>query len=217
MYVSIIPIGSFCQVADQLNEKGLPYARTPWEYTVTPLQALLDAVRDDGSAFGLEVERFDNDGTVICKRYGHLHHHDFSRDFANGNKIMPLQQEEIDTCRSKFLHKMETFRKAARAEGKKLYIRLAGEGRNPIAWPYLHDPDPLKHSRLNELAAALEEYADADFDLLFVYYRSLTKIEDDEPLDRRIKLNGLPNSIEMQSTGDSGPWLDVFRSIGVVG
>ena len=150
-YSSVIPIGSVCQVSDQLKHNEIDYVHTPWEWAVTPLQALIDAIDDDGQSFGLEMERYDRNYTVKCLRYGHLHHHDFTRDIADDNRVAPLSIEEITQCRSKFLHKMSRFRDACRTDGKKLFIRLGGEFREPIAWPYIGDPEPLAFSRINHL------------------------------------------------------------------
>lgn len=215
-YSHVIPIGSVCQVSDQLKHHGVEYVHSPWEWTVTPLQALIDAIEDDGQNFGIALERHDRNYTVRCLEYGHLHHHDFTRDLNDDNRVAPLTEDEIAQCRSKFLHKMGRFREACRTPGKKLFIRLGGEFREPIAWPYTGDPEPLRHSRLNQLAQTLERYCgSADLSIAQVRYGSLVQTSDDEPLDQRVAMFTLPDSVGRTSVGDFEPWVRIFKNLGL--
>ena len=131
--------------------------------------------------------------------------HDFTRDIADDNRVAPLSIEEITQCRSKFLHKMSRFRDACRTDGKKLFIRLGGEFREPIAWPYIGDPEPLAFSRINHLVRTLERYCrSSDFVLAHVRYPSLVSVAADEQLDQKVKLLTLPDSVGRTSVGDFG-------------
>ena len=78
-YEAVISLGGLCQVPYQVEQRFGLRISSPFDWLVTPLEAVTKILADDGASFGQAASpRFDG-ATAVCDRYGVAYHHDFPR------------------------------------------------------------------------------------------------------------------------------------------
>ena len=219
MYQSIISLGAWCQVSEQLRLHKLPRTLSPLEWTVATWDAMTAVIRDDGQRLCHDIVLEGEVPNAVCKTYGLVHPHDFHPpcdDFHQWKEIDPKEQDE---ARSKYARKMEAFRQACRAnEGRIAFIRMGGEAKPAVAWPYMHDKKPVTASRVNTLVEDLKTYCGHEnFDLFVVLHEEWHPFEKDVELASNATiLERPPVAPPVDWFGHQELWTELLQTMGIL-
>ena len=79
-FTAVVSLGGDCTGAVE-TKRFFAGRKTvsPFDYLVTPFDALLKVFDDDGAQFGIDFHPVHGAQSVQCERYGVLYHHEFSR------------------------------------------------------------------------------------------------------------------------------------------
>lgn len=166
-FAAAISLGGNCEPAHWLRAFGRYSVRGPFDWLVTPLEALPLILREDGARLGTEFALASAGTSVRCRAYGVLYHHEFRR--GAGDAVM-FDAVTIAACRSKLAHKWASLLAAyaqAQADGLSLlFLRLGGD--TGLPWDRIGSHGALlRATDLNAVTAALAvRFPDLDFRLL---------------------------------------------------
>lgn len=125
-FAAAVSLGGNCETAHWLRAHDRHAVRGPFDWLVTPLDALAAILREDGARLGTEFALANAGTSVRCRAYGVLYHHEFPRDAENA---VVFDAAATADCRSKLAHKWANLVAAcARAEADGLpllFLRLA--------------------------------------------------------------------------------------------
>lgn len=220
MYQSIISLGAWCQVAEQLRLHHLPRTLSPLEWTVAPWDAMTAVIRDDGRHLCADVRIEGEDRQPVCQHYGLLYPHDFHPPHGDKSQWFEITPEELAAAQSKYAHKMSEFRRACRQkEGRIAFIRMGGEALPAIPWPYLHDTKALKASKINQLVEDLKAYCGHDdFDLFIFLHEEWHPLDMDAILAPNVRvLERPPVAPPVEWYGHKAIWTELLQTIGLMG
>lgn len=166
-FAGAVSLGGNCETAHWLRVHGRHGVRGPFDWLVTPLDALPAVLADDGARLGT-VFALANAGTSVrCRAYGLLYHHEFPR--GAGDAVV-FDADTLAACRSKMAHKWASLgaacERAVAAGLPMLFLRLWGG--TDLAWDRIGSGKAeLRAGDLNALAAALVgRFPGLDFRLL---------------------------------------------------
>ena len=215
-FTAVISLGGACETAIQMERFfGGRKTSSPFDFLVTPFNALRAVLEDDGDGFGREFEPIWDGGSVKCLRYGVLYHHEFARSPAGKIQFSAAQ---IANCREKLLHKYATMLDVAR-RNRTLFVRL---GASTDAPGDPHAGQPFTHADLADLRGALAARLGHDqFHIAFIDMRGEHR---GRRFDDLIQLEQLPpgtsrtDTVIANETPDGGDpvfWGEFFRSFGL--
>ena len=207
---TVISLGAHCDVAFAIRWFFGTKTVSPFDWLVTPCEAMAAILREEGDGLGREFEVVQAGQTVQCRRYGVLYHHEFPRDPATAN--LQFSVDAIESCRSKLAHKMVRMRTLARAS-RPLFIRYGVGGGGGK-----HNYAPVETPDLIELDEALRAFCGHDdFRLTIVQQHgdraNLGGIADPSALPSRfsIRHEGYKNGFDATHHED---WGAFFRDHG---
>jgi hypothetical protein len=211
-YAAVLGLGGYCQVAHQLARAGVVRIHSPFDWLVTPIDAVSRVVRERGAGFCEKISRYDNGLNkgrhVLCESYGVVSAHDFPLDADNAPDLSAAAR-----VRAKLIHKTGMMLDACAAPGRKLFVRLGGVTHRVDPWPYLRDDAPLRASTLGELCVALQSVCADGFDLLLVTYQGVTKLAEDVSLPVPVVHRTLPIPAERIWEGSEAAWAEVLTGL----
>lgn len=213
-FARILSLGGDCEASHGLRLNGLHETRSVFDWLVTPLDAVLAVLADDGARLGRRFVAAHNGTSVRCDDYGVLYHHEMPRDPENAVRF---SSEILDTCRSKLAHKMSTFLRACEtASGPLLFLRT-GLATN-LAWDALAGENlAARVARLDAVAAALaRRFPLLDFRILCVVVSPEMGADVARPSDPRVAFAGVPRQQEGGWLIGEHSWRDILSSIDVV-
>jgi hypothetical protein len=208
----IVSLGAWCQTTHQIRRMFGASVSSPYDWLVTPLDALIASLRDGGQQFGRAVVTRDNE-YAICYRYGLLYHHEFGRD-ALGIPI--VSEAALANCRQKLTHKFSAM-VADCAHRNTLFVRYGGFARAARPSPYVVEEEIIGSQHINPLVSALDAaFPTTNFRLLFFTNQSFAQSSFDATLDRRVITAEMPpDPPNAPWEGTDQLWEDLFRGTGL--
>jgi hypothetical protein len=182
----VVSLGGNCEVAEQIRHHFRIKRAYCFDWWITPFQTVIDLLNCDFSGIFDELTLQGGHGSVKCKRYNMLHHHDFLRD-DKGRVETSKIDGQIPELKEKFSFLISRMR-ADCSEGRKiLFIRSWREiVHEPSDYPR-HLIRGVPHYDFKSFLDAIEgRFPDADFKCLFVNYGDQT-ISDSRALFHNIK------------------------------
>ncbi len=216
-YKAVLSLGCECETTLQIErffKDGRP--NSPFDWLVTPIDAVIEVLEDAGNRFGTSVIAWGGGSSALCAEYGVLYHHEFPR--RDGMVI--FSTANIDRCRSKMLHKFESFREVAR-HNRTLFVR------GGIATDLSNDSlksGVVAAEKLNLLVLRLEELSKRpDFTVVVVLKQGVyengrtfnERIENRELLDSRIVPINCQVTHDWPAGGDPTFFANMFRAFGL--
>lgn len=199
-----------CQPAYQI-EHSLKRPSEVFDWLVTPHQALLDIIKEDGERLALNFAVAENGTTVVCRNYGVLYHHEFERE-ADGRIVFSIAA--CENAHSKLRHKMDNFTKICTSKDRVLFIRR----RTQTTAPGDSMKGEMVTSRhVNEIVEVISaRYPDLDFGLVYVTTdRDDDKHDFSDPLHSRIKIEHVPCGTGEYRIGPDEDWEVIFKKFGL--
>ncbi|MGQ9369013.1 DUF1796 family putative cysteine peptidase [Azospirillum sp. ST 5-10] len=201
MFDRIVSLGGNCAVAWHLRRHFGFDRAYPFDWWVTPFSAVLSCLRTEFSELFKDIERSEDRKTVLCKRYGIRHHHDFPRG-QDGlitddwrNYISEAKEKYQKLCSRFFQHD---------AGDKILFVRQHGSI-SPNAADQRASGDAI-----DLLDILQQSFPAALVSLLFVDPPKQDNVPDNVLLDRVINHGDLSeNDFRVTITG----WTDVLSRI----
>ncbi len=118
---SVISLGGVCQPAEHAKRYfGGRKNNSPFDYTVTPLSAVIKTFRDNGAGLGKDFLVINNGTNVLCENYGIMYHHEFHRK----NGMVRFSAAQAASCGEKLRYKYSCMIDVA-AQSRPLFIRLS--------------------------------------------------------------------------------------------
>lgn len=206
----VVSLGAWCQTAYQIKQQQQNLLPSCFDWLVTPWDALISILEDDGAKLGLKVAYDHYSKTIKCQHYGVLYAHEFKPDQSG---IPYVSEENLGQCRAKLLHKYRKMFDAILNGGTTLFVRFGGTAEPAAAWPYLAQGNPRSEDDLNELMLLLRrKFPAAHAKLLFIWQDQFSDHNlDNSKLDRDILTLSLPRPVQARWMGEDGPWSEVFR------
>lgn len=97
----ILSLGGHCEPSWHLRRCGMLQDGSPFDWLVSPLDSVVDILRDDGARLGSRfIMRADGKSTY-CAQYGVLYHHEFPH--AEDGRVI-FDAESVANCASKLRH-----------------------------------------------------------------------------------------------------------------
>lgn len=207
----ILSLGAWCQATYQIRRIFGASASSPYDWLVTPFDALISSLNDDGRKFGQAIYVRDNE-YPMCHNYGVLYHHEFQRD---GNKPL-ITEEAMVYCKSKLAHKYKQFADVMNGGGT-LLVRMGGHAKPAVAWPYITDPAPLRSADINNLTSTLDSrFENGDYRILIVNLEGRVTVNLDAPVDDRVIFRTIPFATERSRwEGADEAWDTIFEGLPV--
>ena len=125
----ILSLGGHCEPSWHLRRRGMLRHGSPFDWLVSPLQAVVDVLADDGARLGREFIMRDGGKSTVCAEYGVLYHHEFAR---TSDGYVRFSAEAVERCRSKLAHKMARFIKVCERAEPTLFLRMGAK--TPLQW-----------------------------------------------------------------------------------
>ena len=204
-----VSLGSDCQVGWQIRQVFDEPIASPFDWIVTPFDALQSILADRGARFGKSVSLLPahppfTPESTICDAYGCSYHHDFEHDVA-GRPI--VDEESLKQTRGKMLHKWRAFEETVSSYDEMLFVHLGSFKHPPFAWPYIPEKQPLLSSSLNMLHETLARlFPGTTCRLLQVTYPATTPYHADEALHPLVDLGHLELLPDLNWQGDAESW-----------
>lgn len=216
-YDQVVSLGGWCQVAYQIK-RALPGRPTgPFDWLVTPYQALLATLDDKGARIGSHVRLTDDGTEPLCEAYGLLYPHEFPRDASNNAVIT---DEAAVACREKMERRFRRLDESLRAGVPTLFIRFGTFAEKLAAWPYFAEQATFTRDDAARFCDRIETlYPDLPYHVAFVHHPDLMPAEPWD--DKRSALYSLgPVSVSHlaganQWRGHDGQWDELFERLGV--
>ena len=184
----ILSLGGDCNVSLALRRANFLNSWSPFDWMVTPLDAISKIVSEDGADLAKEFYASHNGSSVGCKYYNVLYHHEFPR---KENHMVMFSIEAIETCRSKLRHKMGRFIEACEAGQPVLFIRFRSYTDIPED-RFCDGKNIPSAADINHVAQAIAaRYPALDFKILYLERASDPQPTDLEALDQRIMFRRL--------------------------
>lgn len=188
---AVVSLGAWCQTTYQARRFFGNSVTSPYDWLVTPFNALLASIEGDGLNFCKHLRVVDA-SRPICEDYGILYHHEFERR----DEHAIITASAIERCSGKLSYKYIKMIECASTEGT-LFIRLGGQAEPAFAWPYLNDTKPLQAREINALCNIIEKkFAIVSFRLLLVFFAGRTAFDMDSMVDDRVIIRELPHAAE---------------------
>ncbi|PJI55814.1 hypothetical protein CTI14_01680 [Methylobacterium radiotolerans] len=205
----IVSLGAWCQATYQIRRMFGASASSPYDWLVTPFDALISSINDEGKKFGQTVYVRD-DEYPMCYNYGLLYHHEFKRD---GRRPLVTEQA-LASCKSKLTHKYNQFADAMNGGGV-LLVRMGGHAKPAVAWPYITDPKPLRSADINCLTSSLDrKFLNRDYRLLIINLEGRVTVDLDVPVDDRVIFRTIPFATEKSRwEGCDEAWDAIFDEL----
>jgi hypothetical protein len=207
----VVSLGGLCQVAYQIEHWFGYRFNSPFDWLVTPLEAIAKVLDDDGGSFSKKVRVMFNGETAVCCYYGVAYQHEYLRD---ANRFVQIDVDALVASQSKMRHKYNKLKDRLSSGPKTLFIRMGGHHDSAYPLPYVADPRPTTTTDLNALCAALgAKFPELSFELAFVYLERFTTLDvDPDKLDRRVKVFALLDDDGSEWTGRMASWAPVFNA-----
>ncbi|CAO4172795.1 DUF1796 family putative cysteine peptidase [Methylorubrum aminovorans] len=198
----IVSLGAWCQVTYQLRRFFGSSVSSPYDWLVTPFDALSKSIQDEGRQLGQAVTVRD-EVRPLCFHYGLLYHH----EFPTSGEIPIISAQSLLTCESKLKHKYRRMAEAIRSGGT-LFVRMGGHALPAFPSPYVTDQIPFTDGDVNKLIELLERrFNCADFRLLFINIEGRTNMDIRNEADGRVVFRSLPSSVETHTwMGNNEDW-----------
>jgi hypothetical protein len=118
----VVSLGSNCEVTDSIRDYYGTGRAYPFDWWITPLDSVVRLLesRFEGLLDPREVSRSADAGTVVCRRFNIMHHHDFAR--SPDGKVLPTLREQLPQVQEKFRHLTQRFLREC-ASGRTLFVR----------------------------------------------------------------------------------------------
>lgn len=206
---NILSLGAWCQATYQVRRMFGSSAPSPYDWLVTPFDALISSLEDEGRKFGQAVFVRDN-VYPTCHHYGALYHHEFK---PSSDRLV-ITEEALSACRSKLIHKYNRFADLMSVGGN-LLVRMGGHAKPAVAWPYITDPVPLKSAEINNLTSVLDrKFGNHDYRILIVNLEGRVVVDLDEPVDDRVIFRTIPFATETSRwEGADEAWNEIFDGL----
>ena len=209
-FAHAISLGANCEAAHQLRRNGRHTARGPFDWLVTPLDALGPILAEDGRRLGSAFVSAHAGTSVRCGAYDVLYHHEFPR--AEGN-LVRFDAEAVERCRAKMAHKWMRLVEACSGAGPILFLRFWAE--TDLPWDRLGPGKaPLRSVDLDGLVAALAgRFPQLDFRLLLLLPEPGQVPDLAEPLDPRVAIRSLPRSVHDVWAVTDADWAGLLAAL----
>jgi hypothetical protein len=199
-------------VAEQARRHLTQYRGGPFDWLVTPFDALPRVFWTRGQHLGETFVCADGGRTVQCKHYGLIYQHEFVRD--HDGRVM-FDAEHVAACRSRLAHKMSKLMAAADSGDRVLFIRaFSSTGTSADRF----NDGVFQSEDIHDLVRAIEIAApNCDFDVLFVHSgdRVSEKLDLSGPLPERVMVRDIPHPDGMHWSGNDQDWRTLFRDFGL--
>ncbi|MEE7491067.1 DUF1796 family putative cysteine peptidase [Methylobacterium oryzae] len=206
---NIVSLGAWCQATFQVRRIFGASASSPYDWLVTPFDALISSINDEGRNFGQAVYVRDND-FPMCHNYDLLYHHEFHRHA--GRPI--ITEHALASLKSKLTHKYNQFANVMN-EGGALLVRMGGHAEPAVAWPYITDPKPFSSADVNRLTSTLDsKFASREYRILVVNLEGRVAVNIDDPIDERVIFRTIPFATERPRwEGNDEAWDNIFKEL----
>lgn len=211
-------LGGNCETAHWLRAHGRHSVRGPFDWLVTPLDALAPILAEDGARLGTWFALASAGTSVRCRAYGVLYHHEFPR--GEGHAVR-FDAVSTAACRAKMAHKWKSLVKACEQAGAEraplLFLRLWGG--TGLPWDRIGTGKAtLRAADLNALAAALAvRFPGLNFRLLTMLPAAREALGDaldlTEPLDPRVAVRTLPRGTDPAWATASADWMHLLAAL----
>jgi hypothetical protein len=209
----IVSLGSDCDVALQLRRVG--WLRTPsvFDWLITPWDALLCVLQDNGARLAEQVYPTAKGDGAICAKYGLLYWHEFPRPQPDKVEITP---EATAHARSKLTHKMARLHETLSGHENVLLMRSGIKSDAPN--DRFAAGKPFTCAELDRCAALVGTlYPKLRFTLLNIEYPGQDQTEGPPPRDPRVARYRMPlpdlGSPRGISRASNFEWDRLFRQI----
>lgn len=212
-YGAVIGLGAACQVAEQCRRHLGKAPGAPFDWLITPFDAVEQVLADMGARLGQRFVSVRDGTSTQCAHYGVLYEHDFQRDEM---RRVIFDADYVAACQSRMAHKMQKLAELLTTAEKVLFIRaysstgLDGDRFNDTTFT---------SSDLNGLVDVIQEKApNLDFDLLFIHSRdrATEKIDLSGPLSDRIIVREMAHPADMEWFGIDADWITLFKDLGLL-
>lgn len=209
----VMSLGGLCQVAFQIETHFGFRISSPFDWIVTPLEAVGRVLTDDGAGFGTSV--WARQGRMaICDAYGVSYAHDYPR---SPDGMVHVTADLLTASRHKMLHKYRKMLDALSHNPRTLFVRLAGHHDDAMMAPCIADPRPLTTEDLNSFCAAIAaRFPTLDFEIAFAYLDGFTRFEAEQHrLDPRLKVFRMTDDPASGWKGRTENWTPLFQSFAI--
>lgn len=195
-FAHIVSLGANCEVAHQLRLNGRHSLHAPFDWLVTPLDALAHIFDEAGARLGSTFVAAKDGTSVRCGAYDVLYHHEFPR--TDGNFVC-FDAEAIAACRAKMAHKWLNLKRVCTGDAPVLFLRFWGE--TDLIWDRLGPgKEQLCSTDLTTLVVAItRRFPGLNFRLLMLLPCPGEMPYLAEPPDPRV-------AVEIISRGQNGDW-----------
>jgi hypothetical protein len=204
-YDHIVALGGWCQCSYQVRRRfGLEAAHI-FDWWVTPTDSLVRLLTEDFS--GLfepgNMQVVGNTESVMCAKYGVLHHHDFKRDPIDDKIIAEAVSAQCDDNKKKYAFLLSRLRAL---RGRVLFIRHS----NGYV-QYRHQAETTA-ALVNEVVRLLDAKLPGldDFDVLHLNVNL-----DKATLDPRVIMDAVDNHGDESWNGSDAGWDEMFERNGL--
>lgn len=206
----VLSIGADCQPAFQI-EHAFGKTRGVFDWLVTPIDSVLEVLKDGGAGLAVDFIAPPGGHTVICGRYGLLYHHEFVMAPDGG---VNFSLEACSQVKEKFKHKMSQFDQACHGEGRTLFVRrkiATGIGGDRF------NHEPFTSAEANRLVEGIaSRYPDLDFSvLLALTEKDLSRTDLSGDTDPRVLVRHVPEGTGVQRLGPDEWWDERFEEFGL--
>jgi len=204
-YDHIVTLGGWCQCAYQVRRRfGLETAQI-FDWWVTPTDSLVRLFAEDFAGL-FQPENMlvvGNAESVMCAKYGVLHHHDFKRDPLDDKIVVEAVSAQCDENKKKYAFLLSRLREL---RGRVLFIR---HGTGYVQ--YRHQEETTT-AAVNDLVRLLDEKLPAldGFDLLH-----LNVDLDAAARDPRVIMDAVDNHGDDSWNGSDAGWNAMFERQGL--
>lgn len=193
----LIPIGSWCRTAYQVNNykncKGIDKISYPFDWTITPFEALKVVFSKDFKASNiLKNESISRSqvGSIIDNDTKIIHHHDFlppvmdklcenSEINNNGIPTALFESNLIEKARGRFLHTYENLESLRDAKGRHGFVRWQRGVRESKLFQKRH-PGIFDGENIESISGIMKEFLGSDnFRILIVKTQGVDNLSPD--------------------------------------
>lgn len=212
-YDAVVGLGAACQVAEQCRRHLGAAPGVPFDWIITPFEAIERILSDMGAGLGQRFISVRGGTSIQCANYGVLYEHDFQHD-ENGQVV--FDADYIAACRSRMAHKMQTLTDILSSRKKVLFIRAYSSV--GVDGDRLNDAT-FTSADLNHLVKVIRRRAPGlMFDLLFIHSpdRVTEKIDLSGPLSSSIIVREMRQPPGMDWYGIDADWIALFQNLGLM-
>lgn len=212
-YDAVVGLGAACQVAEQCRRHLGAAPGVPFDWLITPFDAISMMLADMGAGLGQRFISVNGGTTTQCANYGVIYEHEFQRD---ADRRIIFDAEYLAACRSRMVYKTQKLAELMRSRKKILFIRAyASTG---------VEGDRYNHATftaadLNRLVALIAACAPTlTFDLLFIHSpeRTSEKIDLSDCLSDNVIVHEMAHPPDMKWYGIDADWIALFQDLGLM-